>query len=73
MPYHGTVREGEQKVTVILPTALVEKATRASGVGLTPTIRQGREAVIVSDAYRQPRKSRGKVRLSIDVKELRRD
>ena len=73
MPYHGAVRDGEQKVTVILPKVLVEKATRASGVGLTPTIRQGLEAVIVSDAYRQLRKLRGKVRLSIDVKELRRD
>ena len=73
MPYNGTVREGEQKVTVILPRALVEKATRASGVGLTPTIRRGLEAVIVSDAYRQLRQLRGKVRLSIDVQELRRD
>ena len=73
MPYNGTVRESQQKVTVILPRALVEKATRASGVGLTPTIRRGLEAVIVSDAYRQLRESRGKVRLSIDVKELRRD
>ena len=69
----GLCVRANNKVTVILPTALVEKATRASGVGLTPTIRQGLEAVIVSDAYRQLRKLRGKVRLSIDVKELRRD
>jgi hypothetical protein len=28
-----------QKVTVMLPRDLVEKAKRASGLGLTPTIR----------------------------------
>ena len=70
---HGEEGQNKDEYRAILPTALVEKATRASGVGLTPTIRQGLEAVIASDAYRQLRKLRGKVRLSIDVKELRRD
>lgn len=60
-------------MTVLLPKSLVRKATRASGAGLTPTIRQGLQAVVRSDAYRRLRQMRGKLRLSIDVDELRQD
>jgi len=34
-----------QKVTVMLPRELVERAKRASGLGLTPAIRKGLESV----------------------------
>lgn len=74
MPYNGTMARGDkQKVTVILPKALLRRATRTSGEGLTPTIRHGLEALVRSEAYRSLRRMRGKLRLSIDVKELRRD
>jgi hypothetical protein len=62
-----------RKVTVMLPKELVERATKATGVGLTPTIRKGLEAVAASDAYERILRRRGKVHLSIDVDELRRD
>jgi hypothetical protein len=62
-----------QKVTVLLPKPLIEEAKRASGAGLTPTIRQGLEALIRSEAYRELRRQRGKVKLSLNVEELRRD
>ena len=62
-----------QKVTVMLPKVLVQRATRATGVGITPTIRKGLEAMAASEAYERLRKMRGKVRLSINVDELRRD
>jgi hypothetical protein len=62
-----------RKVTVMLPKDLVERATKATGVGLTPTIRKGLEAVAASDAYERILRRRGKVHLSIDVDELRRD
>lgn len=62
-----------RKVTVMLPKDLVEQATKASGVGLTPTIRKGLEAVIVAGAYRRIRERRGKVHLTINVDELRED
>jgi hypothetical protein len=65
--------EEMQKVTVMLPKTLVQKATRATGVGITPTIRKGLEAMAASEAYERLRKLRGKVRLSINVEELRRD
>jgi hypothetical protein len=62
-----------QKVTVMLPRDLVERAKRASGLGLTPAIRQGLEAVAATAAYEELRKMRGKVKFSIDLAELRRD
>jgi hypothetical protein len=62
-----------RKVTVMLPEDLVEQATKASGVGLTPTIRKGLEAVILAGAYRRIRERRGKVHLTINVDELRED
>ena len=62
-----------QKVTVMLPRDLVETATRVSNLGLTAAIRKGLEAVAATDAYEKLRQLRGKVRFSVDLKELRRD
>jgi len=62
-----------RKVTVMLPKDLVDRATKASGKGLTPTLRQGLESILVANAYRRLRARRGKVRLSINVDELRED
>lgn len=62
-----------QKVTVLLPKPLIEAAKKASGAGLTPTIRQALEALIQSEAYRELKRLRGKVKLSLNVDELRRD
>ena len=60
-----------QKVTVMLPRDLVERAKRVSGLGITPAIRQGLEAVAATDAYEAIRRMRGKVKFSISLKELR--
>jgi hypothetical protein len=62
-----------RKVTVMLPQDLVKEATKVSGKGLTPTIREGLEKVLTADAYQQIRRLRGKVKLSINVDELRHD
>ena len=62
-----------RKVTVLLPRDLVQRATAATRQGLTPTIRQGLEAVARAAAYDGLRQLRGKVRLSINVDELRED
>ncbi|PYT33002.1 MAG: hypothetical protein DMG58_09000 [Acidobacteria bacterium] len=62
-----------RKVTVMLPKDLVERATKATGVGLTPTIRKGLESVVVAGAYQRIRERRGKVHLMINVDELRED
>lgn len=62
-----------RKVTVMLPRDLIERATLVSRLGLTAAIRQGLEAVAATDAYEKLRELRGKVKFSIDLKELRRD
>ena len=67
------VREELQKVTVLLPKALVKRALEATGQGLTPTIRKGLEEITVARAYEELRKMRGKVSFSISADELRKD
>ncbi len=63
-----------RKVTVMLPDDLVDRATKASGLGLTPTIRRGLEVVAASDAYREALKMRGKVKFPRNfLRDLRRD
>ena len=62
-----------KKVTVMLPADLLERATMATGKGITPTIREGLEAMAASHAYEGLRRLRGKVKLSINVDDLRRD
>jgi hypothetical protein len=62
-----------QKVTVMLPRELVERAKRASGLGLTPAIRKGLESVAAWEAYETLRRLRGKVKFSMSMKELRGD
>ena len=71
--YTWMKQEELQKVTVLLPRDLVKRATRASGQGLTPTIRQGLEAITRAEAFRCLRRLRGKVKFSIDVDQLRED
>jgi hypothetical protein len=66
-------RDELQKVTVMLPKSLIAKATQISGVGLTPTLRQGLEKIVTSDVYAKTRQLRGKVKFSINVDELRED
>jgi hypothetical protein len=62
-----------KKVTVMLPADLLARATTATGKGITPTIREGLEAMAAAKAYEGLRRLRGKVKLSIDVDRLRRD
>jgi hypothetical protein len=62
-----------RKVTVLLPADLVKRAMRATGAGLTPTIRKGLETVAAAAAYERLLASRGKFRLSLDVDQMRED
>lgn len=63
----------ERKVTVLLPDELVERALKASGEGLTPTLRKGLELVAAKDAYRNLLKLKGKFPLRVDLKDSRRE
>lgn len=62
-----------RKITVELPTDLLETATGATGLGLTPTLRKGLELVAAADAYEKLGALRGKVRFSVNLDELRKD
>jgi hypothetical protein len=62
-----------RKVTVELPEALLRKARRATGEGITATIRRGLELVAAGPAYEELRKLKGKVEFSVDWRELRED
>jgi hypothetical protein len=62
-----------KKVTAVLPQDLLRRAQRASGQGITPTIRRGLELVAAGRAYDGLRRLRGRVKLAIDMKALRED
>ena len=63
----------ERKVTVMLPKELVQKAMKASGEGLTPTLRRGLELVAAKEAYRGLLKLKGKFDLGLDYDQVKKD
>jgi hypothetical protein len=62
-----------RKVTVEVPPDLLKKAQRASGAGITETIRTGLQLVAASRTYARLRQLRGKVRCSKTLAELKSD
>jgi hypothetical protein len=65
--------KAQKKVTVILPTDLIDQALNASGLGLTPTLRRGLELVAAKDVYKKLLALKGKFDLDLDLEELRKD
>ena len=65
----GTAR----KITVEVPHELLEKAQRASGAGITRTVRTGLELVAASQTYARLRQLRGTVRFGCTSAELKAD
>ena len=62
-----------RKITVVLPSELLEKAQAASGTGITQTIRAGLQLVAASRTYARLRRLRGKVRFGRTWSELKAD
>ena len=62
-----------RKVTVEVPADLLRRAQKSSGDGVTATIRRGLELVAAGEAYRDLRRLKGKVSVSIDLASLRDD
>jgi hypothetical protein len=62
-----------KKLTIEVPKDLLERATAASGQGITPTIRRGLELVAASGAYARLRALRGKVKFGAKLSGLRED
>jgi len=62
-----------RKITAHLPKDLLRRAQRATGKGITDTLREGLELLSAREAGRRLRALRGKVKFSVDLVELRRD
>jgi hypothetical protein len=62
-----------RKITVEVPLDLLEKAQRASGTGVTQTVRAGLQLVAASRTYDRLRRLRGKVRFTRTMAELKAD
>lgn len=63
----------ERKVTVHIPEDLLTRAQKASGEGITETIRRGLRLVAAGETFRQVAALRGQVKFSVDVARLRED
>jgi len=67
------VMERVRKITVEIPPELLEQAQRASGAGITKTVRTGLQLVAASQTYAKLRGFRGKVRFSRTSADLKAD
>ena len=65
--------ETARKITIEVPPELLKKAQRATGSGITQTVRTGLQLVAASQAYAQLRQLRGKVRFTLTSDELKAD
>jgi hypothetical protein len=65
--------ESPRKITVEVPPELLEKALRATGTGITQTVRTGLQLVAASQAYARLRHMRGRMRFSRTLAELKAD
>ena len=63
----------ERKITLNVPEDLLARAQKASGQGITETIRQGLRLVAAGETFREVAKLRGSVKFSLDLGRLRED
>lgn len=71
----GTVADMERlrRVTVRVPASLLRRAQAACGGDAAGAIRRGLELVAAKEAYAHVRSLRGRLKLDIEVAELRED
>ncbi|MGA2984276.1 MAG: hypothetical protein ABSG32_10690 [Terriglobia bacterium] len=65
--------EKARKITVEVPLELLEEAQRASGEGITQTVRTGLRLLAASRTYDHLRQLRGTVRFTRTLAELKAD
>ena len=65
--------ETTRKITVEVPPDLLERAQKASGAGITQTVRTGLQLVAASQTYTRLRQLKGKVHFSLTSDELNAD
>ena len=62
-----------RKITVEIPEDLLQRAQKASGSGVTQTVRAGLQLLAASEAYSKLRGLRGKVQFTHTLEELKAD
>jgi hypothetical protein len=62
-----------KKITVLIPKDLLNNAQKATGQGITETVRLGLQLVAASHAYEKLRSLKGRVKFSISLSKLRED
>ena len=62
-----------RKITIEVPPDLLDQAQKATGAGITQTVRTGLQLVAASQAYAELRQLRGKVRFSRPLADLKAD
>lgn len=62
-----------RKITIEVPTELLQKAQRATKAGITETVREGLKRLAASEAYARALALKGKVRFSLTAEELKDD
>ena len=62
-----------RKITLEIPRELLDKAQKASGTGITQTVRMGLQLVAASRTYARLRQFRGKVAFSRTLADLKTD
>lgn len=62
-----------RKITVEIPDELLQRAQKASGAGITQTVRTGLQLLAASDVYERLLQMRGKVRFGRTWQELKED
>lgn len=62
-----------QKITINLPSSLVGKAIKNTGLGITETLKQGLELINASAFYEEALSKKGKIKFSLSTKALRQD
>ena len=60
-----------KKLTILVPEDLLRKATQATRVGATPTVRMGLKLLAARGAYDRLLDLQGKVRFSLTWQEMR--
>jgi hypothetical protein len=63
----------ERKITVHVPDDLLDRAQKATGEGITETIRQGLRLGAAGETFRRVSQLRGSVSFSLDLDRLRED
>lgn len=73
MAQRYAMKEPTTKITVHIPTALLQQARSITGEGVTGTVRRGLRQIASVHAQKELRELRGQVPISLDLEKLRED